>query len=148
MSIILTLFEQIMMCLFENFINPHFEPIFIDKSITKIITKLAVKMNEKKSNILLLKETYKTLRKIPNNVFITSVLKSNVIRVIGIIIQILQTKKRKIHKLKTDNNYLANNCSELNNQIVELKQQTEIVVIDTWSSKRMQEATTFSYSVS
>lgn len=144
----LNLFEQISMCLIQNFINPTFEQIFIDKKIIRKINKLTVQMNKKNTNIQLLKNTKGVLVNLPNDVFITTELKNNVVRVIDVMIHILRTNKEKITKLQTDINYLENNCHELNNKIDELIKQKNYIVLDTFSSKQMREATTFGFTVS
>jgi prefoldin subunit 5 len=144
----LNLIEQISMCLIQNFINPSFEQIFIDKKIIRKINKLTVQMNKKNTNIQLLKNTKGVLVNLPNDVFITTELKNNVVRVIDVMIHILRTNKQKITKLQTDINHLENNCDELNNKIDELIKQKNYIVLDTFSSKQMRDATTFGFTVS
>ena len=146
----MTLIEQIIMCIFENFTNPLFEPIIIDNQVLRIFSSFIDKLEKHKINTKILKEAKKTIEKFPDDLFSTNILKTNVIRFLNVLIKNSRANRRKIKGLKTDIEDIENKYTKLQEDYTKLKKskQTTNLLLDTNSSKLMREATTIFVSIS
>ena len=146
----MSLIEQIIQCIIENFMNPLFEPIIIDKQVLRIFSKFIDKLDKNEINTKILKEAKKSIEKFPDDLFSTNILKSNVIRFLNVLIKKTRANRRKIKGLKTDIEDIENKYTKLQEDYTKLKKskQTTNLLLDTNSSKLMREATTISYTVS
>jgi len=146
----MTIIEQIIQCIFQNFANPLFEPIIIDKQIIRIFNKLIDKLDKHEINTKLLKEAKRNIESFPDDLFSTNILKSNVIRFLNVLIKNSRANRRKIKGLKTDIEDIENKYTKLQEDYTKLKKskQSTNVILDTNSSKLMREATTIFVSIS
>jgi hypothetical protein len=146
----MTLIEQIIMCIFENFTNPLFEPIIIDNQVLRIFSSFIDKLEKHKINTKILKEAKKTIEKFPDDLFSTNILKSNVIRFLNVLIKNSRANRRKIKGLKTDIEDIENKYTKLQEDYTKLEKskQSTNLILDTNSSKLMREATTIFVSIS
>ena len=130
----MTLLKQIMLCILQNFVNPMFEPIIIDRKITDIFaldTKLPI--------VQQLKKIKRLLKKIPDDDFSTNILKSNIM---GFLDAIIQTNDKQIKRLEKKLAYKDSMMSELKST------PQSFVVLDTSLSENLRNATTFEFTVS
>ncbi len=146
----MSLIEQIILCIFQNFVNPLFEPIIIDNQVLRIFSGFIDNLEKHKINTKLLKEAKKNIENFPDDLFNTNILKSNVIRFLNVLIKNSRTNRRKIKGLKTDIEDIENKYNKLKQDYTKLKKskQSRNIILDTNSSKLMREATTISYTVS
>ncbi len=103
---IMNLLEQIIICVLQQFTNPLFEPVIIDKTLLNVFENFAVKLDLDKSNIALLRDTRDTLRKMPTNDFLSVVFRANLNKCIDVLILILQANEDTIARLTKENEEL------------------------------------------
>jgi hypothetical protein len=146
----MSLIEQIIQCIFQNFMNPLFEPIIIDNHVLRIFSSFIDKLDKHKINTKLLKEAKRNIESFPDDLFSTNILKSNVIRFLNVLIKNSRANRRKIKGLKTDIEDIENKYTKLKQDYTKLKKskQSTNVILDTNSSKLMREATTIFVSIS
>jgi hypothetical protein len=146
----MSLIEQILQSIFENFMNPLFEPIIINKQVLQTFNDFINKLDKNKINTKLLKEAKKTIDNFPDDLFGTNILKSNVIRFLNVLIKHSRTNRRKIKLLKTDIEDIENKYTKLQQDYTKLKKskQSTNLILDTNSSKQMRDATTIFVSIS
>lgn len=102
----MNLLEQIVICVLQQFTNPLFEPVVVDKTLLNIFEKFVLKLDLDKSNIALLRDTRDTLRKMPTNDFLSVVFRANLTKCIDVLILILQANEDTIGRLTKENEEL------------------------------------------
>lgn len=144
------LIEQIIQSLFENFGNPLFTPIIINKRLLQTFGDFIDKLDKPKINTKVLKEAKKTFDNFPDDLFGTTILKTNVIRFLNVLIKQSQSNRLKMKLLKTDIDDIETKYTRLQKEYTKLKKskQTTNVILDTNLSKQMREATTIFVSIS
>jgi len=98
--------EQLIICVLQQFTNPFFEPVIIDKTLLNIFDKFVLKLDLNKSNIAMLRDTRDTLRKLPTNEFLSVVFRANLTKCLDVLILILQANEDTIARLTKENEEL------------------------------------------
>ena len=99
-------FEQLIICVLQQFTNPFFEPVIIDKTLLNIFDQFVLKLDLNKSNIAMLQDTRDTLRKLPTNEFLSVVFRANLTKCLDVLILILQANEDTIARLTKENEEL------------------------------------------
>ena len=100
--------EQLIICVLQQFTNPFFEPVIIDKTLLNIFDQFVLKLDLNKSNIAMLRDTRDTLRKLPTNEFLSVVFRANLTKCLDVLILILQANEDTIARLTKENEELKN----------------------------------------
>ena len=98
--------EQLIICVLQQFTNPFFEPVVIDKTLLNIFDQFVLKLDLNKSNIAMLQDTRDTLRKLPTNEFLSVVFRANLTKCLDVLILILQANEDTIVRLTKENEEL------------------------------------------
>lgn len=98
--------EQLIICVLQQFTNPFFEPVIIDKTLLNIFDEFVLKLDLNKSNIAMLRDTRDTLRKLPTNEFLSVVFRANLTKCLDVLILILQANEDTIARLTKENEEL------------------------------------------
>ena len=98
--------EQLIICVLQQFTNPFFEPVIIDKTLLNIFDQFVLKLDLNKSNIAMLQDTRDTLRKLPTNEFLSVVFRANLTKCLDVLILILQANEDTIARLTKENEEL------------------------------------------
>ena len=98
--------EQLIICVLQQFTNPFFEPVIIDKTLLNIFDQFVLKLDLNKSNIAMLRDTRDTLRKLPTNEFLSVVFRANLTKCLDVLILILQANEDTIARLTKENEEL------------------------------------------
>ena len=98
--------EQLIICVLQQFTNPFFEPVIIDKTLLNIFDQFVLKLDLNKSNIAMLRNTRDTLRKLPTNEFLSVVFRANLTKCLDVLILILQANEDTISRLTKENEEL------------------------------------------
>ena len=108
------------------------------------------KLDKPKINTKVLKEAKKTFDNFPDDLFGTTILKTNVIRFLNVLIKQSRSNRLKMKLLKTDIDDIETKYTRLQKEYTKLKKskQTTNVILDTNLSKQMREATTIFVSIS
>jgi hypothetical protein len=101
--------EQLIICILQQFTNPFFEPVIIDKTLLNIFDQFVLKLDLNKSNIAMLQDTRDTLRKLPTNEFLSVVFRANLTKCLDVLILILQANEDTISRLTKENEELKKN---------------------------------------
>lgn len=132
----MTLLEQIILCILQNYVNPLFEPIIVDSQVLKIFSRFA---DTKQPTIKQFKAVKKALEQIPDDIFSTNIMKTNIVRFLDTVIKIQEDNEATIEKLQSDNMYL-------NDQNAKLKARptatTRHLMLDANSSQLLKNAMT------
>lgn len=99
----MNLLEQLIICVLQQFTNPFFEPVIIDKTLLNIFDQFVLKFDLDKSNIAMLRDTRDTLRKLPTNEFLSVVFRANLTKCLDVLILILQANEDTIARLTKEN---------------------------------------------
>ena len=102
----MNLLEQLIICVLQQFTNPFFEPVIIDKTLLNIFDQFVLKLDLDKSNIAMLQDTRDTLRKLPTNEFLSVVFRANLTKCLDVLILILQANEDTIARLTKENEEL------------------------------------------
>jgi hypothetical protein len=102
----MNLLEQLIICVLQQFTNPFFEPVIIDKTLLIIFDQFVLKLDLDKSNIAVLRDTRDTLRKLPTNEFLSVVFRANLTKCLDVLILILQANEDTIARLTKENEEL------------------------------------------
>ncbi len=102
----MNLLEQLIICVLQQFTNPFFEPVIIDKTLLNIFDQFVLKLDLDKSNIAVLRDTRDTLRKLPTNEFLSVVFRANLTKCLDVLILILQANEDTIARLTKENEEL------------------------------------------
>ena len=102
----MNLFEQLIICILQQFTNPLFEPVIINQSLLNIFEEFTLKLDLDKSNIPLLCDIREQLHKLPMNDFLSITFRSNLAKCIDILILILQSNEDTIARLTHENEEL------------------------------------------
>ena len=100
--------EQLIICVLQQFTNPFFEPVIIDKTLLNIFDQFVLKLDLDKSNIAMVRDTRDTLRKLPTNEFLSVVFRANLTKCLDVLILILQANEDTIARLTKENEELKN----------------------------------------
>jgi hypothetical protein len=143
----MTLIEQIIGILSKHFVNPLFEPIIIDKQVLTLFSKK--ELATKKSNLKKMKYIKKALEQFPDDSFSTSILKTNLIQFIDVLIEFQQQNEDKIANLKTENFYLEKYCNRLKrkNRVLKLRPVMSHLIFDSSLSKEFRDAMSFNFTL-
>ena len=98
--------EQLIICVLQQFTNPFFEPVIIDKTLLNIFDQFVLKLDLDKSNIAMVRDTRDTLRKLPTNEFLSVVFRANLTKCLDVLILILQANEDTIARLTKENEEL------------------------------------------
>ena len=98
--------EQLIICVLQQFTNPFFEPVVIDKTLLNIFDQFVLKLDLNKSNIAMLQDTLDTFRKLPTNEFLSVVFRANLTKCLDVLILILQANEDTIVRLTKENEEL------------------------------------------
>ena len=134
----MTLLEQIILCLLETYAYPLFELVIIDRRVLDIF-------NEITPNKKQLKKSKRFLTQFADDSFSTSVLKTNLVRVLDMLIQIQEDRDATISHLKSKNKCLSKKNARLKRELKMMPTATtRSIVLDTNSSQLLKKAMTIS----
>jgi DNA repair ATPase RecN len=129
----MTLLEQIILCIIENYVNPLFEPIIIDCRFFNNIMDI---LDTTKINIKQLKNAKKQL--LSNGTFSENTLKSNISRFFDVFIKIQEKYEVKIARLKSKNKFLK----QQNRNLEARPTNTTNLMVDFNSCQQLNDAMT------
>ena len=132
----MTLLEQIILCLLQNYANPLFEPIILDRRVLNIFSDITP--NKKQ-----LKKTKRTLTQFADDSFSMSILKTNMVRLVDMFIQIQEEHDATISQLTSENKYLSDQNARLQRELkMKPTATTRHLILDANSSQLLKNAMT------
>ena len=140
----MTLLEQFLMYLLQDYVNPIFEPIVQCHRVIRSFSKFDHILSTTKYPLRRLKQAKHQLQYFPEGMFCTSGLKENIINILDTLIQIQGDNNTKISKLKKINDHLIVKNNKLHKDIEELllKPQINNIIFNADSSQRLKQAMT------
>jgi hypothetical protein len=132
----MTLLEQIILCLLQNYANPLFEPIIIDRRVLNIFSDIT-------PNTKQLKKAKRSIAQFADDSFSTSILKTNMVRLVDMFIQIQEEHDATISQLTSENKYLSDQNARLQRELkTKPTATTKNLVLDANSSQLLKNAMT------
>lgn len=132
----MTLLEQIILCLLQNYANPLFEPIIIDRRVLNIFSDIT-------PNTKQLKKAKRSLTQFADDSLSTSILKTNMVRLVDMFIQIQEEHDAIVSQLTAENKYLSDRNARLQRELkTRPTATTRHLMLDTNSSQLLKNAMT------
>ena len=132
----MTLLEQIILCLLQNYANPLFEPIIIDRRVLNIFSDIT-------PNTKQLKKAKRSIAQFADDSFSTSILKINMVRLVDMFIQIQEEHDATISQLTAENKYLSDQNARLQRELkTKPAATTRHLMLDANSSQLLKNAMT------